>query len=43
MCHIKLLNLKYLFVPICAFHVYAVGCDVYYDPQFLLTDIRVIR
>jgi hypothetical protein len=32
----KLLNLKYLFAPICAFHKYAVGYEVYHHPPFLL-------
>jgi hypothetical protein len=32
--HIKLLSLKYLFVPIFAFHMCAVGYEVYRHPQF---------
>jgi predicted Abi (CAAX) family protease len=42
LCHIKLLNLKYLFAPICAFHLYAVGYKVYHHPQFLLTGLYSI-
>lgn len=34
--NIKLLNLKYLFHPICAFHVQAEGYEVYHHPPFLL-------
>jgi hypothetical protein len=29
--------MKYLFAPICAFHVIAVGYEVYHHPPFLLT------
>jgi hypothetical protein len=42
LCHIKLLNLKYLFVPICAFHTYAVGYEVSHHPPFLLIDLHRI-
>jgi hypothetical protein len=37
---IKLLNLHYLFSPICAFRAYAVGYEMYHHPQFLLTDLN---
>jgi hypothetical protein len=39
MCHIKL-NQKYLFAPICVFHVYVVGYEVYHHPPFLQIDLR---
>jgi hypothetical protein len=35
--YIQLLNLKYLFAPVCAFHMYAVGYKVYHHPLLLLT------
>jgi hypothetical protein len=39
-CHIK--NLKYLFAPICTFHRYAVGYEVYYNPPLFLIDLHSI-
>jgi hypothetical protein len=30
----KLLHLKYLSAPICAFHMYSVGYEVYHHPHF---------
>jgi hypothetical protein len=35
-------NLKYLFVPICALHMYAVGHEVYHNPPFLLIGLHSI-
>jgi hypothetical protein len=32
----KLLHIKYLFAPICAFHMYAVGYEVFHHPPFIL-------
>jgi hypothetical protein len=41
-CHIALLNLKYLFVLILAFHMYAIGYEVNHHPTFLLTGLHSI-
>jgi hypothetical protein len=38
----KLLSLKYLFALICAFHMYAVGYEVYHHPKFLLIGLQSI-
>jgi hypothetical protein len=34
--------MKHLFAPICAFHVFAVGYEVYHHPPFLLTGLQSI-
>jgi hypothetical protein len=34
--------MKYLFAPICAFHMYTVGCEVYYHPSLLLIGLHTI-
>jgi hypothetical protein len=39
-CYIK--NLKYLFTPICAFHMYAVRYDVFSHSPFLLIGLQCI-
>jgi hypothetical protein len=35
-------NLKYLFVPICACHMYAVGYEVYQHPPSLLIGLHSV-
>jgi hypothetical protein len=42
-CHIKLLNLKSLFVQIYTFHMHAVRYEVYHHPPFLLRGLHSIR